>query len=89
MEKNYKMTLAMMCSSWLGTPAGPGDHTGATGERAEQVAEVVEVIGAGGTELAGVHARAMVANFLLDTALPPEEIRDYLNRYLPDAMARR
>ena len=43
----------------------------------------VEVIGAGRTD-AGVHARAMTANAFLDTDLEPDEIRDYLNRYLPD-----
>ena len=43
----------------------------------------VEVIGAGRTD-AGVHARAMTANAFMDTGLTPDEIRDYLNRYLPD-----
>lgn len=43
----------------------------------------VEVIGAGRTD-AGVHARAMVANVFLDTQMSVEEIRDYMNRYLPD-----
>ena len=33
---------------------------------------------------AGVHARAMVANCYLETELQPDEIRDYMNRYLPD-----
>ena len=46
------------------------------GERA------VTVIGAGRTD-AGVHARAMTANVLLDTLLSEEEIRAYMNRYLP------
>ena len=43
----------------------------------------VNVIGAGRTD-AGVHARAMVANCYLETELQPDEIRDYMNRYLPD-----
>ena len=46
----------------------------------------VEVVGAGRTD-AGVHARAMAANAQLDVDLSPEEIRDYMNRYLPDAIA--
>ena len=62
----------------------------------------VEVIGAGRTD-AGVHARGMVANAVLglqaeagagakpEAALrqefTPEEIRDYLNRYLPEDIA--
>lgn len=46
----------------------------------------VEVIGAGRTD-AGVHARGMTANVNLETELGAEEIRDYLNRYLPDDIA--
>ncbi|MCD7820674.1 MAG: tRNA pseudouridine(38-40) synthase TruA [Clostridiales bacterium] len=46
----------------------------------------VEVIGAGRTD-AGVHAKGMVASFLAETERTPEEIRDYLNRYLPDDIA--
>ena len=53
-------------------PAGPGRG--------------VTVIGAGRTD-AGVHARAMTANVLLDTALTETQILDYLNRYLPDDIA--
>ena len=46
----------------------------------------VQVIGAGRTD-AGVHAKAMAANAYMDTEKTPEEIRDYMNRYLPDAIA--
>jgi len=42
-----------------------------------------KLVGAGRTD-AGVHAKAMTANALLDTTLPVREIRDYMNRYLPD-----
>ncbi len=45
--------------------------------------EAVEVLGAGRTD-AGVHARGMVANARFDTGMSPEEIRGYMNRYLPD-----
>ena len=45
--------------------------------------ETVKLIGSGRTD-AGVHARAMVANCYLETELQPDEIRDYMNRYLPD-----
>ena len=43
----------------------------------------VEVHGSGRTD-AGVHAAGQVANAHLDTELSPEEIRDYLNKYLPE-----
>lgn len=49
----------------------------------EEFLPEVTVIGAGRTD-AGVHARAMTANVHLDTPLSEEEIRAYLNRYLPD-----
>ena len=45
--------------------------------------ESVTVIGAGRTD-AGVHARAMTCNVLLDTELSPDEIRGYMNQYLPE-----
>lgn len=50
---------------------------------ARMVDRETEVIGAGRTD-AGVHARGMIANAFLDTELEPDEIRDYMNRYLPD-----
>ncbi|MDO4344628.1 MAG: tRNA pseudouridine(38-40) synthase TruA [Eubacteriales bacterium] len=43
----------------------------------------VKVIGAGRTD-AGVHAKGMTANVHLETERSAEEIRDYLNRYLPE-----
>ena len=43
----------------------------------------VTVIGAGRTD-AGVHARAMTANVILDTDMSCEEILSYMNRYLPE-----
>lgn len=43
----------------------------------------VTVIGAGRTD-AGVHARAMTCNVLLDTEMTEQEIQSYMNRYLPE-----
>lgn len=43
----------------------------------------VEILGAGRTD-AGVHAKAMVANAILDTDMTEDEIRSYMNKYLPD-----
>ena len=45
--------------------------------------EDVEVIGCGRTD-AGVSARGYVCNAHLKCDKKPEEVRDYLNRYLPD-----
>jgi len=46
----------------------------------------VEVIGAGRTD-GGVHAKGMTANVHMETERSAEEIRDYLNRYLPEDIA--
>ncbi len=43
----------------------------------------VTVIGAGRTD-AGVHARAMTCNVLVDTQMSEEEVQAYMNRYLPE-----
>lgn len=43
----------------------------------------VDVHGAGRTD-AGVHAKGQVAQFRLETDKAPDEIRNYLNEYLPD-----
>ncbi len=42
-----------------------------------------KVIGAGRTD-AGVHALSMTASVRLETELSPQQIRDYMNRYLPE-----
>ena len=65
--------------------ASASDGQGPSAERnaAASLQLPVTVIGAGRTD-AGVHALAMTANVLLDTEKSEEEIRDYMNRYLPD-----
>ncbi len=86
MMKNYKLELAYDGSRYCGWERQPGRQT-IQGKLEAVLSRMcgteVNVIGAGRTD-AGVHARAMVANTYLDTALSPDEIRDYMNRYLPD-----
>lgn len=48
----------------------------------ELVGQDVEIIGSSRTD-AGVHALAQVANFKTDAVLTESQIRQYLNRYLP------
>ena len=43
----------------------------------------IEIQGSGRTD-AGVHAKGQVANVHMDTAMTPEEIMAYMNRYLPE-----
>ena len=89
MQQNYKLIVAYDGSRFFGWERQPDKDT--IQGKLESVltalnGEAVEVIGAGRTD-AGVHARAMTANAVLDVAQSPEEIRDYLNRYLPDSIA--
>lgn len=44
---------------------------------------LVDVIAAGRTD-AGVHARAMTANVILDSVRTPQQIQSFLNHYLPE-----
>lgn len=87
--KNYKMIIEYDGSRYYGWQRQPGQNT--IQGKLESVLSAlcgkeIEVIGAGRTD-AGVHARGMAANAYLDTPLSAEEIRDYLNRYLPDDIA--
>ncbi len=89
MEKNYKLTIAYDGTRFFGWERQPGRDT--VQGKLEAVLERLQgrpanLIGAGRTD-AGVHARAMVASVRLDVKETPEEIRDYMNRYLPDAIA--
>lgn len=87
MKQNYRLTIAYDGSRYYGWEHQPNTDLTIQG-KLENVLSLmvdapVEVIGAGRTD-AGVHARAMTANVFLDTELSEEEIRDYMNRYLPD-----
>lgn len=89
MRKNYKMILSYDGSRYYGWERQPDRDT--IQGKLENVlsrmcGEEIDVIGAGRTD-AGVHAKAMVANAVLDTRFSPKEIRDYMNRYLPDDIA--
>ena len=84
--KNFKLTISYDGSRYSGWERQPGRDT-IQGKLetvlSRMVNAEVNVIGAGRTD-AGVHARAMVANCYLETELQPDEIRDYMNRYLPE-----
>ena len=97
MKKNYKMTICYDGSRYYGWEHQPDRDT--IQGKLENVltrmcGEFIDVLGAGRTD-AGVHARGMVANAVFDATdkerggreRTPDEIRDYMNRYLPDAIA--
>lgn len=87
--KNYRFIIEYDGSRYFGWQHQPDKNT--IQGKLENVLGImcgkdVEVIGAGRTD-GGVHAKAMVANAFLETESSCEEIRDYMNRYLPDDIA--
>lgn len=84
---NYKLKLAYDGTRYYGWEHQPDQDT--VQGRIENVltrllnGDPVEVICAGRTD-AGVHARGMVANVKLAVSMTGDELRDYMNRYLPD-----
>lgn len=87
MSLNYKMIIQYDGTRFYGWEHQPGQEMTIQGKLESvlslMVGEPVEVIGAGRTD-AGVHARGMVANAKFATEKSVEEIRDYMNHYLPD-----
>lgn len=84
--QNYKMELCYDGTRYYGWERQPDRET--IQGKLENVlslmtGKTVEVIGAGRTD-AGVHARKMTANARLITDLDPEQIKAYMNRYLPE-----
>ena len=86
---NYRLTISYDGTRYYGWEHQPNTDMTIQGKietvlmKMLDLPEVPEVLGAGRTD-AGVHAENMVANVRLDTDMSCEEIRDYLNRYLPD-----
>lgn len=91
MKQNYRFTISYDGTRYFGWEHQPGNPMTIQGKIETVLTKMtdtapehpVEVIGAGRTD-AGVHAKAMIANAFLETALSEHEIRDYMNRYLPD-----
>ena len=85
--KNYKIIISYDGTRFYGWEHQPNTDMTIQGKIETVLSRMtdctVEVLGAGRTD-AGVHARAMVANAKFETNLSEEEIRDYMNRYLPD-----
>lgn len=84
--KNYKLEISYDGTRYYGWEHQP-DQITIQGKLEEVLKRMVnaevEVIGAGRTD-GGVHAKAMVANVHLETRKTDREIRDYMNRYLPE-----
>lgn len=87
--KNYKFIIEYDGTRYYGWQRQPGQNT-IQGKLESVLGRMcdsrVEVIGAGRTD-AGVHARAMVANACLETEFSCDEVRRYVNTYLPEDIA--
>lgn len=89
MKKTYKLTIAYDGTRYYGWEHQPGRDTvqgKLEGVLERMTGEFVDVVGAGRTD-AGVHARAMAAHAVFESSMTEEEIRDYMNRYLPEDIA--
>ena len=87
---NFKLTIAYDGSRYNGWQRQGNAENTIQGKIEAVLGELfghkIEIHGSGRTD-AGVHALAQTASFAADTALTAAEIRDYLNRYLPEDIA--
>lgn len=91
MKQNYKFLISYDGTRFHGWEKQPGNDMTIQGKLenvlsrmvGENNGETVNVIGAGRTD-AGVHARAMTANAVLETEKSELEIMEYMNSYLPE-----
>ncbi len=85
--KNYKIVVSYDGTKYNGWQK-QGNTNNTMQERFENVlskmcAHSVEIHASGRTD-AGVHAISQTANFKCNTDMKPSEIKDYLNKYLPE-----
>lgn len=87
MEQNYKFTICYDGTRYSGWQSQGNTDATIQGKIETVLSKManasVELIGAGRTD-AGVHAKGMTANAIFDTTLSTSQIRDYLNKYLPN-----
>ncbi len=87
MKRNVRFIIAYDGTRYYGWEHQPNTDMTIQGKIETVLSRMVdketELIGAGRTD-AGVHAKAMVANAMIDTEMTETEIMDYMNHYLPD-----
>ncbi|RKM61110.1 tRNA pseudouridine(38-40) synthase TruA [Butyrivibrio sp. CB08] len=91
MKRNYKFIISYDGTRYYGWERQPGKDMTIQGKLEAVLnkmtnapeSEPVNLNGSGRTD-AGVHARAMTANAVLDTDMSEEEIQSYMNQYLPE-----
>ena len=84
--KNYKIIFEYDGTNYNGFQK-QGNTSNTIQEKLENIlykltCTPTEIHASGRTD-AGVHAKGQVANFHIDTKLPPDELLEYINRYLP------
>ncbi|MCR4961157.1 MAG: tRNA pseudouridine(38-40) synthase TruA [Lachnospiraceae bacterium] len=87
MKRNVRFIIAYDGTRYYGWEHQPNTDMTIQGKIETVLSRMVdketEIIGAGRTD-AGVHAKAMVANAIIETEMNETEIMDYMNHYLPD-----
>jgi len=87
MKHNYKLSISYDGTRYYGWEHQPGTEMTIQGKIENVLKKMTgtfpEVLCAGRTD-AGVHAKAMIASVFLDTGMTEENIKDYLNKYLPE-----
>ncbi|MBO5622587.1 MAG: tRNA pseudouridine(38-40) synthase TruA, partial [Butyrivibrio sp.] len=88
MKRNYKFIISYDGTRYHGWEKQPGQDMTIQGKLENVLCKMtgkdaINLIGAGRTD-AGVHARAMTANAVLETDMTEEEILSYMNQYLPE-----
>lgn len=87
MANNYKFTVTYDGTRYLGWEHQPGTDMTIQGKLENVLSKMTdsdtEVIGCGRTD-AGVSAKGYICNAHLKCDMPPEEVKSYMNRYLPD-----
>ncbi len=90
MRQNYKITLQYEGTRYDGWQKQGNTDDTIQGKLENVLSRMagheVEIHGSGRTD-AGVHATGQVANFHLDGDFTPEQVKEYLNRYLPEDIA--
>ena len=90
MKRNYKLSISYDGTRYYGWEHQPGNDMTIQG-KLENVLEKMtgsfpDIQCSGRTD-AGVHAKAMIASVVLDTLKSEEDIKKYMNRYLPEDIA--
>lgn len=88
MIKNFKLTISYDGTRYLGWQKQKKENDKTIQGKIENIiskmAEAkIEIFGSGRTD-AGVHANSQVANFTLDTKMSANEIKTYINKFLPE-----